>query len=78
MLKIFDLEIVYEDDDLAVISKPAGMMVHAGSGATDEARSGGTLVNALAASHFQLSFRSIGGELSAPVSCIGWTKKQAA
>ena len=41
------LDIVYEDDDLAVVNKPAGMMVHAGAGATDEARSGGTLVNAL-------------------------------
>ncbi len=28
------LDIVYEDDDLAIINKPAGMMVHAGAGAT--------------------------------------------
>jgi 23S rRNA pseudouridine1911/1915/1917 synthase len=55
------LEIVYEDDDLAVVNKPAGMMVHAGSGATDEARSGGTLVNALLHRFPHLS--SIGGEL---------------
>lgn len=41
------LEIVYEDDDLAVINKPAGMMVHAGAGATDDNRNRGTLVNAL-------------------------------
>jgi 23S rRNA pseudouridine1911/1915/1917 synthase len=41
------LEIVYEDSDLAVINKPAGMMVHAGSGATEDARNRGTLVNAL-------------------------------
>jgi 23S rRNA pseudouridine1911/1915/1917 synthase len=41
------LDVVYEDDDLAVINKPAGMMVHAGSGQTDDARSRGTLVNAL-------------------------------
>lgn len=41
------LDVVYEDNDLAVINKPAGMMVHAGSGATDEARNRGTLVNAL-------------------------------
>ena len=41
------LDIVYEDDDLAVINKPAGMMVHAGAGATDDARNRGTLVNAL-------------------------------
>ena len=41
------LEIVYEDSDLAVINKPAGMMVHAGSGASEDARNRGTLVNAL-------------------------------
>src|ERR1700689_5134248 len=41
------LEIVYEDSDLAVINKPAGMMVHAGAGATEDARNRGTLVNAL-------------------------------
>src|SRR5438270_9899330 len=41
------LEIVYEDKDLAVINKPAGMMVHAGAGATEDARNRGTLVNAL-------------------------------
>ena len=41
------LDIVYEDDDLAIVNKPAGMMVHAGAGATDEARNRGTLVNAL-------------------------------
>lgn len=41
------LDVVYEDDDLAVINKPAGMMVHAGAGATEDARNRGTLVNAL-------------------------------
>ncbi|HTU51644.1 MAG TPA: RluA family pseudouridine synthase [Acidobacteriaceae bacterium] len=41
------LNIVYEDPHFAVINKPAGMMVHAGSGATDSARNRGTLVNAL-------------------------------
>jgi 23S rRNA pseudouridine1911/1915/1917 synthase len=39
------LTVIYEDDDLAVIDKPAGMMVHAGSGAPEHNR--GTLVNAL-------------------------------
>ena len=39
------LSIVYEDDDLAVIDKPAGMTVHAGSGDAEHNR--GTLVNAL-------------------------------
>jgi 23S rRNA pseudouridine1911/1915/1917 synthase len=55
------LEIVYEDEDLAVVNKPAGMMVHAGSGATDEARSGGTLVNALL--HRFAALSTVGGEL---------------
>lgn len=36
------LEIVYEDDDLLVINKPAGMVVHPGAGNKDN-----TLVNAL-------------------------------
>ena len=39
------LTMVYEDDDLAVVDKPAGMMVHAGSGGEEHNR--GTLVNAL-------------------------------
>ncbi|HMH01199.1 MAG TPA: S4 domain-containing protein, partial [Terriglobales bacterium] len=41
------LDIVFEDDDLAIVNKPAGMMVHAGAGATDDERNRGTLVNAL-------------------------------
>jgi 23S rRNA pseudouridine1911/1915/1917 synthase len=36
------LEIVYEDDDLVVVNKPAGMVVHVGGGVRS-----GTLVNAL-------------------------------
>src|SRR5271170_615496 len=55
------LEIVYEDDDLAVINKPAGMMVHAGAGPTDDARNRGTLVNALL--HHLKNLSSAGGEL---------------
>ncbi len=55
------LDIVYEDDDLAVISKPAGMMVHAGAGASDDARNRGTLVNALL--HHLQSLSGVGGEL---------------
>jgi 23S rRNA pseudouridine1911/1915/1917 synthase len=47
MAEAIPLEIVYEDNDLAVVNKPAGMMVHAGSGATEDARNRGTLVNAL-------------------------------
>jgi 23S rRNA pseudouridine1911/1915/1917 synthase len=41
------LDILYEDQYLAVVNKPAGMMVHAGAGSSDDARSRGTLVNAL-------------------------------
>lgn len=55
------LDIVYEDDDLAVINKPAGMMVHAGAGATDDDRNRGTLVNALVHRFGQLS--GVGGAL---------------
>ncbi len=56
------LTIVYEDDDLAAVNKPAGMAVHAGSGPTDEARSGGTLVNALL-HHYADALSSVGGPL---------------
>jgi 23S rRNA pseudouridine1911/1915/1917 synthase len=55
------LDVVYEDADLAVVNKPAGMMVHAGSGATEDARSHGTLVNALLHRFQHLS--STGGDL---------------
>ena len=55
------LEIVYEDDDLAVVNKPAGMMVHAGAGATEDERNRGTLVNALLHRFGILS--GVGGEL---------------
>jgi 23S rRNA pseudouridine1911/1915/1917 synthase len=55
------LNILYEDDHLAIIDKPAGMMVHAGSGATDDERNHGTLVNALLHHFNKLS--NVGGEL---------------
>jgi 23S rRNA pseudouridine1911/1915/1917 synthase len=55
------LHIVFEDADLAVVDKPAGMMVHAGSGQNEDARSRGTLVNALLF-HFK-SLSSTGGDL---------------
>src|SRR5664279_3993836 len=32
MAEDIPLDIIYEDDDLAVINKPAGMMVHEGAG----------------------------------------------
>ncbi len=55
------LDIVYEDEDLAVVNKAAGMMVHAGAGATEAERNRGTLVNALLHRFGQLS--GVGGEL---------------
>ncbi len=61
MAEDIPLDIVYEDDDLAVINKPAGMMVHAGAGKTDEDRNRGTLVNALL--HRFASLSAVGGEV---------------
>lgn len=61
MAEDIPLDIVYEDDDLAVVNKPAGMMVHAGAGATDDDRNRGTLVNALLHRFAQLS--STGGTM---------------
>src|SRR4029077_10828690 len=50
------LSIVYEDKDLIVIAKPAGLVVHPAAGNPD-----GTLVNALIA-HCGTSLIGIGGE----------------
>jgi len=50
------LDVLYEDDDLIAINKPAGMTVHIGAGVTR-----GTLVNALL-HHFR-SLSGVGGEL---------------
>lgn len=50
-----ELDIVYEDNDLIVINKPAGMTVHPAAGAHEH-----TLVNALLF-HCQDSLSSIGG-----------------
>ena len=50
------LEIVYEDEHLAVVNKPAGLVVHPGAGIT-----GGTLANALAF-HFGFSILDFGLE----------------
>jgi len=55
------LDIVYEDDDLAIINKPAGMMVHAGAGATEDQRNRGTLVNALL--HHFATLSGVGGAM---------------
>jgi 23S rRNA pseudouridine1911/1915/1917 synthase len=61
MAEDIPLDIVYEDEDLAVVDKAAGMMVHAGAGATEDERNRGTLVNALLHHFGQLS--TVGGEL---------------
>src|SRR4030081_804239 len=61
MAEDIPLDIVYEDDDLAVINKPAGMMVHVGAGATEDQRNRGTLVNALL--HHFASLSSVSGDL---------------
>jgi len=50
------IRIVYEDEDLVVLDKPAGMVVHPGAG-----HSSGTLVNALL--HHVKDLSGIGGEL---------------
>jgi len=56
MAEAIPLDVLYEDSDLIVINKPAGMVVHPGAGNTS-----GTLVNALLA-HCQ-DLAGIGGEL---------------
>jgi 23S rRNA pseudouridine1911/1915/1917 synthase len=61
------LDILHEDKHLAVINKPAGMMVHAGAGTAPlangepDARNTGTLVNALLFHFAKLS--DVGGDL---------------
>jgi len=59
------LEILHEDKHLAVINKPAGMMVHAGAGTAPlgglDERNRGTLVNALLFHFNKLS--DVGGDL---------------
>ena len=51
------IEIVYEDDDILVVNKPKGLVVHPANGNWD-----GTLVNAIMA-HCKESLSGIGGEL---------------
>ena len=51
-----EIEILYEDEDLAVVNKAVGMSVHAGAG-----QAAGTLVNALL--HRFQSLSSAGGDL---------------
>jgi len=54
------LDVIYEDESIAVINKPAGMSVHAGSG-KGEAGNRGTMVNALL--HRLNGLSQVGGEL---------------
>ena len=51
------VEIVYEDNDIIVVNKPKGLVVHPGNGNPD-----GTLVNAIMA-HCEDSLSGIGGEI---------------
>lgn len=51
------LDIIYEDNDILVVNKPKGMVVHPGNGNPD-----GTLVNAIMA-HCGDSLSGIGGEI---------------
>ena len=55
------LDVVFEDRNLAVVNKPAGMVVHAGAGSPEDERNRGTLVNALMFRFNKLS--GVGGEL---------------
>src|ERR1700723_2856119 len=61
MAEDIPLDIRYEDNDLAIINKPAGMMGHAGAGPTESDHNRGTLVNALL--HHFASLSAVGGEL---------------
>jgi 23S rRNA pseudouridine1911/1915/1917 synthase len=51
------LDILYDDDDIIIINKPAGMVVHPGAGNHDR-----TLVNGLLF-HYQSKLSNIGGNL---------------
>jgi len=53
----FKIDIVHEDNDLLVLNKPAGIVIHPGAGNYDN-----TIVNALV-NHCGKSLSSIGGEL---------------
>ncbi len=59
-----DLSFVYEDDDLAVLDKPAGLVVHPGPGHWDD-----TLVNVLVGRGMDLSE---GAARAVRESCTGW------
>ena len=56
-----DIEVVYEDDDLMIINKPAGLVVHPGAGNTR-----GTLMNGLLHLAPQLAESTTGRHCSSP------------
>lgn len=67
------MEVLYEDEDVAVINKPPGMVVHPGAGAE-----GGTIVAALLHRFGGVEgLSAVGGPLR-PESCIAWTKARPA
>ena len=53
----YDLDIIFEDNDIIIVNKPAGLVVHPGAGNTEN-----TLVNALV-NYYEGSLSTIGGEL---------------
>lgn len=57
------LDILFEDKFLAVVNKPAGMMVHAGAGSSEDERNSGTLVNALLFHMAGAALSDMGGSL---------------
>ena len=64
------LDILYEDEDIAIINKPAGMIVHPGAGADT-----GTLVAALLHRFGGIDGLSTSAGRCARESCIGSTKE---
>ena len=65
------LDVVYEDDEVIVIDKPAGLVVHPAAG-----HDSGTLVNALLA-HCGENLSGIGG-VKRPASSTVSTRRRAA
>lgn len=57
-----DIDVVYEDDDILVINKPAGLVVHPAAGHWDD-----TLLNGL------LAYNPISEHCLAPVLFTVWT-----
>jgi len=64
------LDVVYEDDDILVINKPAGLVVHPGSGNWK-----GTLLNALL--HRSPQLAAIPRAFPGRASCTGSTRTRA-